>query len=85
MGGVDGNLLERLAKIMSYMRPNAGGKPGKRLKRKDKLQLLGASALPPLAGIGALKGPHTNGSVSALIPITLPHECLNCPIYAFPY
>lgn len=65
MGGVDGNLLERLAKIMSYMRPSAGGKPGKRPKRKDKLQLLGAaSALPPLAGIGALKGSHTNGSVS---------------------
>lgn len=65
MGGVDGNLLERLAKIMSYMRPSVGGKPGKRLKRKEKLHMLGqAAGLPPLAGIGALKASRTNGSVS---------------------
>ncbi|CAL8466768.1 g6304 [Coccomyxa elongata] len=66
MGGVDGNLLERLAKIMSYMRPSVGGKPGKRLKRKDKLHMLGQTAgLPPLAGIGALKASRTNGSATA--------------------
>ncbi|KAK9916318.1 hypothetical protein WJX75_001184 [Coccomyxa subellipsoidea] len=75
MGGVDGKLLERLAKIMSYMRPSAGGKPGKRLKRKDKLQLLGAaSALPPLAGIGALKGSHTNGSAAAEPAVVRPAD-----------
>ncbi len=71
MGGVDGSLLERLAKIMSYMRPSVGGKPGKRLKRKDKLQMLGqTTGLPPLAGIGALKASRTNGSVS-LAPVVI--------------
>lgn len=38
MGGVDASVLERMAKIMSYMRPAAAGK---KLKRKDKLRLLG--------------------------------------------
>jgi len=38
MGGVDASVLERMAKIMTYMRPTAAGK---RLKRKDKLRLLG--------------------------------------------
>ena len=38
MGGVDASVLERMAKIMSYMRPTAAGK---KLKRKDKLRLLG--------------------------------------------
>jgi hypothetical protein len=38
MGGVDASVLERMAKIMAYMRPTAAGK---RLKRKDKLRMLG--------------------------------------------
>jgi IK cytokine len=41
MGMVDSALLERMAKIMSYVRLSAGGKPVKRLKRKDKLSILG--------------------------------------------
>ena len=56
MGAVDGSMLERLAKIMAYMRPaQAGAKPGRRLKRKDKLSMLGEAAAPPLNG-GALRG-----------------------------
>lgn len=71
MGGVDANLLERLAKIMSYMRPSAGGK---RLKRKEKLQMLGQGATVPLPGIQSLKAPHTNGSVR-LLPSCLHFSC----------
>eukprot|EP00884_Botryococcus_braunii_P006803 jgi/Botrbrau1/16123/Bobra.7_2s0083.2 len=41
MGMVDSNLLERISKIMSYMRLSAGGKGGRRLKKKDKLSILG--------------------------------------------
>jgi hypothetical protein len=60
MGAVDAGMLERLAKIMAYMRPaGAGGKPGKRLKRKEKLSMLGepaAAAPPPNGGlIGSLR------------------------------
>lgn len=51
MGMVDSNLLERISKIMSYVRLSAGGKGGKRLKKKDKLSILGiqleTSALKP--------------------------------------
>jgi hypothetical protein len=40
MGIVDASVIERLAKIMSYMHVSQGGKPGKRLKKKEKLRML---------------------------------------------
>lgn len=40
-GGMDTAVLERMVKIMSYMR-GASGKPGK-LKKKDKLRMLEVS------------------------------------------
>ncbi|KAK9810192.1 hypothetical protein WJX72_006465 [[Myrmecia] bisecta] len=43
-GAVDSQVLERMAKIMSYMRVSAGGKSGKRLKKKEKLQMLSGLA-----------------------------------------
>ena len=67
MGAVDGSMLERLAKIMAYMRPaQAGAKPGRRLKRKDKLSMLGEAAAPPLNG-GALRGVPASGGPGALL------------------
>lgn len=52
LGGVDATILERLAKVMSYMRVTAGAKPGKRLKKKDKMRMLegGDFSVRPLAG-----------------------------------
>ena len=50
MGTVDGSVLERIAKIMSYMRPALLGKSGKRLKRKDKLRMLANGSEAPLNG-----------------------------------
>ena len=52
LGAVDGMVLERLAKIMSYMRPSERGKNSKKLRKKDKLAMLNGH--PP--------EPHTNGS-----------------------
>ena len=37
-GGMDASVLERMVKIMSYMR-GSSGKPGK-MKKKDKLRML---------------------------------------------
>ena len=50
MGTVDGSVLERIAKIMSYMRPALVGKSGKRLKRKVKLRMLANGSEAPLNG-----------------------------------
>jgi len=54
LGGVDAGVLERLAKVMGYMRVTAAGKPGKRLKKREKLQMLGGGggglAVRPLNG-----------------------------------
>ena len=52
LGGVDAAILERLAKVMSYMRVTAGVKPGKRLKKREKMRMLEGSdfAVRPLAG-----------------------------------
>ena len=53
LGGVDAGVLDRLAKVMGYMRVTAAGKPGKRLKKRDKLQMLedgGGLAVRPLNG-----------------------------------
>ena len=57
MGTVDGSVLERIAKIMSYMRPALVGKSGKRMKRKDKLRMLAnGSEAPPNGNLhGTLK------------------------------
>jgi hypothetical protein len=57
MGGVDGAVLERLAKIMGYMRVTPGAKPGKRLKKRDKQRLLATAAAAP-SGTYSLKHPH---------------------------
>lgn len=69
MGGLDANVLERLAKIMSYMRPSVAGKPGKRLKRKDKMRILGDVAEPPLASMPVIKPAHANGAVRTSPPL----------------
>lgn len=61
MGTVDGNVLERIAKIMSYMRPSLPGKAGKRLKRKDKLRMLADGGEAPLNG-------HLHGSLKPAAP-----------------
>ena len=53
LGGVDAGVLDRLAKVMGYMRVTAAGKPGKRLKKREKLQMLeggGGLAVRPLNG-----------------------------------
>ena len=42
-GGMDASVLERMVKIMSYMR-GSSGKPGK-LKKKDKLRMLQVSTV----------------------------------------
>ena len=39
---MDAPVLERLAKILGYMRVAGAGQSGKRLKRKDKLRMLEA-------------------------------------------
>lgn len=41
---MDTSVLERMVKIMSYMR-GTSGKPGK-LKKKDKLRMLQVSLMP---------------------------------------
>ena len=41
-------MLDRLAKIMSYMRPSERGKNAKKLRKKDKLAML--NGLPPGRG-----------------------------------
>ena len=65
MGTVDGGVLERIAKIMSYMRPALAGKSGKRLKRKDKLRMLADGGEAPLNGHlhGSLKPPPQHSPV----------------------
>ena len=72
MGTVDGNVLERIARIMSYMRPALVGKSGKRLKRKDKLHMLADGGEAPLNGHlhGSLKPPPRQ---SALVADHYPH------------
>ena len=70
MGTVDGNVLERIAKIMSYMRPALVGKSGKRLKRKDKLRMLADGSEAPLNG-------HLHGSLKPAVPtVVIPSHCL---------
>eukprot|EP00208_Stichococcus_sp_RCC1054_P003303 CAMPEP_0206141376 /NCGR_PEP_ID=MMETSP1473-20131121/12694_1 /ASSEMBLY_ACC=CAM_ASM_001109 /TAXON_ID=1461547 /ORGANISM="Stichococcus sp, Strain RCC1054" /LENGTH=381 /DNA_ID=CAMNT_0053535919 /DNA_START=132 /DNA_END=1274 /DNA_ORIENTATION=+ len=65
LGVMDGAVLERLAKIMGYMKTAAGTK-GKKLKKREKLRMLaGDSALATPSGSGLVVQdgrPHTNGS-----------------------
>ena len=77
MGTVDGNVLERIAKIMSYMRPALMGKSGKRLKRKDKLRMLGDGSEAPLNG-------HLHGSLKPAVPavVILSHCLQSCLLHA---
>ena len=70
MGAVDAGMLERLAKIMAYMRPaQAGGKPGKRLKRREKLSMLGEPDPAPLNG-GLMGSLRPEGPVRTPSPAT---------------
>ena len=39
-GALDGAVLERMAKILSYMHASGGGKHGKKLKKREKLRML---------------------------------------------
>lgn len=55
-GHVDSAVLERMAKIMSYMRVS-GGKPSKKPKKKDKL-----AALHAMAGAPGTNFPIVHGS-----------------------
>ena len=55
-GHVDSAVLERMAKIMSYMRVS-GGKPSKKPKKKDKL-----AALHGMAGAPGANFPIVHGS-----------------------
>lgn len=54
LGGMDGAVLERLAKIMGYMRVAPGAKPGKRLKKRDKQRMLEGGVVPSGSSGGAL-------------------------------
>lgn len=56
LGGMDGAVLERLAKIMGYMRVAPGAKPGKRLKKRDKQRMLEGGVVPSGAGSAAANG-----------------------------
>ncbi len=59
LGAVDGMVLERLAKIMSYMRPSERGKNSKKLRKKDKLAMLNGQPLEERAN-----GSYANGHAS---------------------
>jgi hypothetical protein len=70
MGVVDGNVLERISKIMSYMRPALVGKSGKRLKRKDTLRMLAHGSEAPQNG-------HLHGSLKRAVPaVVIVSQCL---------
>ena len=56
-GHVDSAVLERMAKIMSYMRVS-GGKPSKKPKKKDKLAALHGMAGAPAANFPIVHGSH---------------------------
>ena len=80
---VDAPVLERLAKILGYMRVAGTGQSGKRLKRKDKLRMLealeqqdrpdgpGTTAAAPLAALS-----HGNGSLKPPLPPTAAAKCV---------
>ncbi len=77
MGGVDAGVMERLAKVMGYMRVTAAGKPGKRLKKREKLAMLaggGTLAVRPLNGAhDRLRAPHPPPQTALALTI----DCLS--------
>ena len=80
LGSADGNVLERIAKIMSYMRPALVGKSGKRLKRKEKLRMLADGGEAPLNGHlhGSLKPPPPQSApviIPGILRFTLSSYC----------
>lgn len=73
-GHVDNAVLERMAKIMSYMRVSAG-KPSKKPKKKDKL-----AALHGMTGAPGPNFPIVHGADS-IMPRpagALPAACFCC-------
>ena len=91
MGALDAPVLDRLAKVLSFVR--ISGKNGKKLKRKDKLRMLEAMDQAQLGG-------HANGGSAAhqangdsaqpplptcALPATPTPECvIEQPIVDFP-
>jgi len=74
MASVDGTVLERLIKIMGYLRLSSlAGTKGRRLKRKEKAQLLGlAHELGAAAPGGAQANKTTAKTTTALPPAPAP-------------
>ncbi len=72
LGVMDGAVLERLAKIMGYMRVAPGAKPGKRLKKRDKQRMLAGGT--PIGSGGAPTTPSSAGEcrlrqrISTILP-----------------
>lgn len=64
LGAVDGTVLDRLAKIMSYMRPSERGKNSKKLRKKDKLAMLNGLPLDEHAN-GAQANGHAEDANGA--------------------
>lgn len=71
MGGMDGAVLERLAKIMGYMRVAPGAKP-KKLKKRDKQRILEGGAAPAGHGAAAAQNGHAAAANGAAEPGSLP-------------
>ena len=74
---VDAPVLERLAKILGYMRVSGSGQPGKRLRRKDKLRMLDALKQQDLAaeemgGAAARTPAGANGLSNGALKMPLP-------------
>ena len=67
-GHVDGAVLERMAKIMSYMKVNQG-KPSKKPKKKDKL-----AALHGLGATGGTNFPIVHGAAN-IMPKSAGKDC----------
>lgn len=62
---VDAGVLERIVKIMGYMKFNTGGKPGRKLKKKEREEILqGLSDAQP----ASKSEPTLKGSLAALAP-----------------
>ena len=65
LGVMDGAVLERLARIMGYMRVAPGAKPGKRLKKRDKQRMLAGGTPIGTGGSLAGAGKHTSPPCTA--------------------
>lgn len=67
VGTLDAPVLERLAKVLSFVR--ISGKNGKKLKRKDKLRMLEAMEQAQLGGPSNGSVPHAANGDSAQPPL----------------